>query len=87
MASRTTRMTITAANYVEVTQAGDYNFFIKPLSAAGIRLHVGQTPPASDTVNFLPISSAPFSLGDLDSTDRVYLRAEVSDADVVLIVG
>ena len=86
MSTETVRITITSAAYVQVT-AGHYNGFLKPFSATPFRLIVGQSVPAADATNFVPMSGQAFSLTDLEGSDNVYLRAEATSLDVALIRG
>jgi len=86
MPTQTLRISVPEANYVAVTD-GHYNAFIRQTTPVPLRLHVGQTLPAADTTNYLLVSSAGVSLSDLEGGDKVYLRAEGTGGEVVVIRG
>lgn len=86
MPTSTTRISIPVTNYVAVSN-GDMNVFIRPVSPAPLRLHVGQSLPSAETPNYLPLNASSLSLSDLEGDDKVYLRAEAEGSEVVVIKG
>jgi hypothetical protein len=86
MPTNTLKFEVPDDEYLEVTD-GHYNFFLRPLTPVGLRLHVGQTQPLAATEDYVPLVSTSFSLSDLEGTDKVYLMAEGAGLEVVVIRG
>ena len=86
MTTTTLKVEVPDDEYLAVT-AGHFNFFMRPLTPVGLRLHVGQTQPLAATEDYVPLASTSFSLSDLEGADIVYLMAEAAGAEVVVIKG
>lgn len=102
MAASTKSFTLTGTAYVDISEGAARLDTIVPFlrqQSTGVRFHIGQSLPASDTTNYqliLPLN-APLGPGEaqkdvpvhfegLASTDRVYARVNTSTNTVTLQV-
>jgi hypothetical protein len=100
MAASTKRFILTDATYVDISEGATMVWFVltfDPNENNAIRLALGQSLPAADTIHYQDINPLSFKVGNNDypqevpirvdqlgAGDRVYVRAERDSAEVAV---
>jgi hypothetical protein len=99
MAASTKRFTLTSASYADVSEGATLVWFVLDFDRQrhnAVRLALGQSPPAAATVHYQSVNPGRFQVGsddysqevpvriEIGADDRVYVRAEREDVELVV---